>query len=103
MTQPPDDRADDGLTAELRAQLEEGTEEARRFAAVLEHQRAARQLVSDYQAGQAACPEGYAVMAAAVDWAHAGIGRARPTGRSARLPCGSCLVATWNSFDPDSR
>jgi hypothetical protein len=49
-------------------------EEARRFAAVLEHQRAARQLVSAYQAGRAACPEGYAV----VDWAHAGIGRARP-------------------------
>jgi tetratricopeptide (TPR) repeat protein len=78
MAQPPDDRADDGLTAELRAQLEEGTEEARRFAAVLEHQRAARQLVSAHQAGRAACPEGYAVVAAAVDWAHAGIGRARP-------------------------
>jgi tetratricopeptide (TPR) repeat protein len=78
MTQPPDDRADDGLTAELRAQLEEGTEEAGRFAAVLEHQRAAYQLVSAYHAGRAACPEGYAVVAAAVDWAHAGIGRARP-------------------------
>jgi tetratricopeptide (TPR) repeat protein len=78
MTQPPDDRADNGLTAELRAQLEEGTEEARRFAAALEHQRAARQLVSAYQAGQAACPQGHAVVAAAVDWAHAGIGRARP-------------------------
>ena len=78
MTQPPDDRSDDGLTAELRAQLEEGAEEAGRFAAVLEHQRAARQLVSAHQAGRAACPEGYAVVAAAVDWAHAGIGRARP-------------------------
>jgi tetratricopeptide (TPR) repeat protein len=78
MAQPPHDRADDGLTAELRAQLEEGTEEARRFAAALEHQRAVRQLVSAYQAGRAACPEGYAVVAAAVDWAHAGIGRARP-------------------------
>jgi predicted negative regulator of RcsB-dependent stress response len=78
MTRPPEDRADDGLTAELRAQLEEGTEEARRFAAVLEHQRAARQLVSAFQAGRVACPEGYAVVAAAVDWAHAGIGRARP-------------------------
>jgi tetratricopeptide (TPR) repeat protein len=78
MTRPPDDRSDDGLTAELRAQLEEGAEEARRFAAVLEHRRAARQLVSTYQAGRAACPEGYAVVAAAVDWAHAGIGRARP-------------------------
>jgi predicted negative regulator of RcsB-dependent stress response len=78
MTRPPDDRSDDRLTAELREQLEEGAEEARRFAAVLEHQRAARQLVSAYQAGRAACPEGYAVVAAAVDWAHAGIGRARP-------------------------
>jgi predicted negative regulator of RcsB-dependent stress response len=78
MAQPPDDRADDELTAELRAQLGEGTEEARRFAAALEHQRAAHQLVSAYQAGQEACPEGYAVVAAAVDWAHAGIGRARP-------------------------
>jgi predicted negative regulator of RcsB-dependent stress response len=78
MTRPPDDRSDEGLTAELREQLEEGAEEARRLAAVLEHQRAARQLVSAYQAGRAACPEGYAVVAAAVDWAHAGIGRARP-------------------------
>ena len=78
MAQPPDDRADDGLTAELRAQLEESAEDARRFAAALEHQRAVRQLVSAYQAGRAACPEGYAVVAAAVDWAHAGIGRARP-------------------------
>src|SRR5215218_5173517 len=78
MTRPPEDRSDDGLTAELREQLEEGAEEARRLAAVLEHQRAARQLVSAYQAGQAACPEGYAVVAAALDWAHAGIGRARP-------------------------
>jgi cellulose synthase operon protein C len=77
MTQPPDDRSDDGLIAELRAQLEEGAEEARRFAGALEHRRAARQLVSAYQAGQAACPEGYAVVAAAVDWEHAGIGRAR--------------------------
>jgi predicted negative regulator of RcsB-dependent stress response len=78
MTRPPDDRSDDALTAELREQLEEGAEEARRLAAALEHQRAARQLVSAYQAGRAACPEGYAVVAAAVDWAHAGIGRARP-------------------------
>jgi predicted negative regulator of RcsB-dependent stress response len=78
MAQPPDDRADDGLTAELRAQLEEGAEEAGRLAALLEHQRAARQLVSALQAGRAACPEGYAVVAAAVDWAYAGIGRARP-------------------------
>jgi predicted negative regulator of RcsB-dependent stress response len=78
MAQPPDDRADDGLTAELRAQLEEAGEEAGRFAAILEHQRVARQLVSAYQAGRATCPEGYAVVAAAVDWAHAGIGRARP-------------------------
>lgn len=75
---PPDDRSDDGLTADLREQLEEGAEEARRFAAALEHQRAARQLVSAYHAGRTACPEGYAVVAAAVDWAHAGIGRARP-------------------------
>jgi predicted negative regulator of RcsB-dependent stress response len=78
MTRPPDDRSDDGLTPELREQLEEGAEEARRLAALLEHQRAARQLVLAYQAGRAACPEGYAVVAAAVDWAHAGIGRARP-------------------------
>jgi tetratricopeptide (TPR) repeat protein len=78
MTHPPDDRSDDGLTAELREQLEQGAEEARRFAAVLEHHRAAHQLVSAYQAGREACPEGYAVVAAAVDWAHAGIGRARP-------------------------
>ena len=78
MTRPPDDRSDDGLTAELREQLEEGAEEARRLAAVLEHQRAAGQLVSAYQAGRTACPEGYAVVVAAVDWAHAGIGRARP-------------------------
>jgi tetratricopeptide (TPR) repeat protein len=78
MAQPPDDRADDGLTAELRAQLEDGAEEAQRFAALLEHQRATPQLVSAYQAGQATCPEGHAVVAAAVDWAHAGIGRARP-------------------------
>jgi tetratricopeptide (TPR) repeat protein len=78
MTRPPDDRSDDGLTAELREHLEEGAEEARRLAALLEHQRAAGQLVSAYQAGRAACPEGYAVAAAAVDWAHAGIGRARP-------------------------
>jgi predicted negative regulator of RcsB-dependent stress response len=78
MAQPPDDRADDGLTAELQEQLEEGAEEAQRFAALLEHQRAVRQLVSAYQAGRATCPEGYGVVAAAVDWAHAGIGRARP-------------------------
>jgi predicted negative regulator of RcsB-dependent stress response len=78
MAQPPDDRADDGLTAELREQLEEGAEEAQRFAALLEHQRATPQLVSAHQAGRATCPEGYAVVAAAVDWAHAGIGRARP-------------------------
>jgi hypothetical protein len=78
MTRPPDDRSDEGLPAELREQLEEGAEEARRFAAALEHQHAARQLVSAYQAGRPACPEGYAVVAAAVDWAHAGIGRARP-------------------------
>jgi tetratricopeptide (TPR) repeat protein len=78
MTRSPDDRSDDGLTTELREQLEESAEEARRLADALEHQRAARQLVSAYQAGRAACPEGYAVVAAAVDWAHAGIGRARP-------------------------
>jgi hypothetical protein len=48
MTRPPDDRSDDGLTAELREQLEEGAEEARRLAALLEHQRAARRLVSAY-------------------------------------------------------
>jgi predicted negative regulator of RcsB-dependent stress response len=78
MTQPPDERPDDGLTAELRAQLEEGSEDARRAATAFEHRRAARQLVSAYEAGRAACPEGYAVVAAAVDWEHAGIGRARP-------------------------
>ena len=78
MTQPPDDWSDAGLTAELRAQLEEGAEEARRSAATFEHRRAADQLISAYQAGQAGCPEGYAVVAAAVDWEQAGIGRARP-------------------------
>ena len=48
MTQPPDDWSDVRLTAELRAQLEEGAEEARRSAATLEHRRAAEQLISAY-------------------------------------------------------
>ena len=76
MSQPQDDRSDAELTAELRAQLEEGAEEARRFAAAFEHRRA-YQLVSAYKAGRTGCPEGYAVVAAAVDWEHGGIGRAR--------------------------
>jgi tetratricopeptide (TPR) repeat protein len=77
MSQPQDDWSDAGLTAKLRAQLEEGAEEAHRSAAAFEHRRACDQLVSAYKAGRTGCPEGYAVVAAAVDWDHGGIGRAR--------------------------
>jgi hypothetical protein len=103
MAQPPDDRADDGLTAELQEQLEEGAEEAQRFAALLEHQRAVRQLVSAYQAGRAACPEGMGWWLRRWTGRMPGSGGHDPTGRSASPPCGPCLAATWNSFDPGAR
>jgi hypothetical protein len=46
MTRPPGDRSDDGLTAELREQLEEGAGEARRLAAVLELDRLSAELLA---------------------------------------------------------
>jgi hypothetical protein len=56
MSRPQDDWSDAGLTAKLRAQLEEGAEEAHRSAAAFEHRRACDQLVSAYKAGRTGCP-----------------------------------------------